>query len=83
MLQSEKVGLMAWSPLAGGLLSGKYGRGIQAEEGNRRTSFDFPPVNLERAYSRSAAQRRNKAADEHVPEPRCGHEGGRRWRLSR
>ena len=50
MLQSESLGLMVWSPLAGGLLSGKYGRGTEAEEGSRRTSFDFPPVNVERAY---------------------------------
>ncbi|MBT2336817.1 aldo/keto reductase [Variovorax paradoxus] len=50
MLQSESLGLMVWSPLAGGLLSGKYGRGTEAEQGSRRTSFDFPPVNVERAY---------------------------------
>ena len=50
MLKSEGVGLMVWSPLAGGLLSGKYGREQQAEEGSRRTKFDFPPVNKDRAY---------------------------------
>jgi aryl-alcohol dehydrogenase-like predicted oxidoreductase len=50
LLQSENVGLMVWSPLAGGLLSGKYGRNTQAEEGSRRVSFDFPPVNRDRAY---------------------------------
>ena len=50
MLKSEGVGLMVWSPLAGGLLSGKYGREQQAEEGSRRTTFDFPPVNKDRAY---------------------------------
>jgi len=50
MLQSEGVGLMVWSPLAGGLLSGKYGRDQQGEAGSRRTSFDFPPVNRERAW---------------------------------
>ncbi|HEY1229095.1 MAG TPA: aldo/keto reductase, partial [Ramlibacter sp.] len=50
MLRSEGVGLMVWSPLAGGLLSGKYGRDQQAEAGSRRTSFDFPPVNKERAW---------------------------------
>ncbi|BEP35626.1 aldo/keto reductase [Variovorax sp. V59] len=50
MLQSESLGLMVWSPLAGGLLSGKYGRGTEAEKGSRRASFDFPPVNVERAY---------------------------------
>ena len=49
-LNSENVGLLVWSPLAGGLLSGKYGRSIQPEEGSRRTTFDFPPVNLELAY---------------------------------
>lgn len=50
MLQSENVGLMVWSPLAGGLLSGKYGRDGKAEEGSRRIEFDFPPVNKDRAY---------------------------------
>jgi aryl-alcohol dehydrogenase-like predicted oxidoreductase len=53
MLQSERLGLMVWSPLAGGLLSGKYGRDVDAgaaEQGSRRTTFDFPPVNLARAY---------------------------------
>jgi aryl-alcohol dehydrogenase-like predicted oxidoreductase len=44
---------MVWSPLAGGLLSGKYrageGAGNSAEAGSRRQSFDFPPVNRERA----------------------------------
>ncbi|MET3389529.1 MULTISPECIES: aldo/keto reductase [Variovorax] len=50
LLRSENVGLMVWSPLAGGLLSGKYGRNTEAEKGSRRTNFDFPPVNVERAY---------------------------------
>ncbi|MEC9482634.1 MAG: aldo/keto reductase, partial [Halomonas sp.] len=50
MLASENLGLMVWSPLAGGLLSGKYTREGQAEAGSRRTTFDFPPVNEERAY---------------------------------
>jgi len=50
MLQSEGVGLMVWSPLAGGFLSGKYGRDQAGEAGSRRTAFDFPPVDKERAY---------------------------------
>lgn len=50
MLRSENVGLMVWSPLAGGLLSGKYGRDQQPEQGSRRTTFDFPPVHKERAF---------------------------------
>ena len=50
MLRSENVGLMVWSPLAGGLLSGKFDRHTEAEKGTRRATFDFPPVNRERAY---------------------------------
>jgi aryl-alcohol dehydrogenase-like predicted oxidoreductase len=50
MLKSENVGLMVWSPLAGGLLSGKYKRDGSASEQGRRTAFPFPPVNMERAY---------------------------------
>ena len=51
MLRSEEIALMVWSPLAGGLLSGKYGRDTKGEAGSRRTTFDFPPVNLERAWT--------------------------------
>lgn len=47
MLESENVGLMVWSPLAGGYLSGKY-EGPDVSEENRRAKFDFPPVNRER-----------------------------------
>ncbi|MDB5858538.1 MAG: aldo/keto reductase [Ramlibacter sp.] len=50
MLRSEGLGLMVWSPLAGGLLSGKYGRGQAGEAGSRRAEFDFPPVDKERAW---------------------------------
>lgn len=49
-LQSEQVGLMVWSPLAGGLLSGKFGPGARDPESARRTSFDFPPVDREEAW---------------------------------
>jgi len=50
MLKSEGLGLLVWSPLAGGLLSGKYGRDRQGEAGSRRTAFDFPPVDKDRAF---------------------------------
>lgn len=50
LLLDQKVGLLVWSPLAGGLLSGKYGRNIEGPEGSRRKNFDFPPVNLEKTY---------------------------------
>jgi aryl-alcohol dehydrogenase-like predicted oxidoreductase len=50
LIKAEKLGLMVWSPLAGGLLSGKYGRNRKGEDGSRRTTFDFPPVALDQAY---------------------------------
>lgn len=49
LLIDQKVGLMVWSPLAGGLLSGKYSRDTETKEG-RRVDFDFPPVNKEKAF---------------------------------
>lgn len=51
MLRSEGVGLLVWSPLAGGFLSGKYGRDVAGEQGSRRQTFDFPPVDKERGYA--------------------------------
>ena len=51
MLLSEAVGLMVWSPLSGGLLSGKYSRDMAAsDQGSRRVAFDFPPVDKGRAF---------------------------------
>lgn len=50
LLQDQKVGLMVWSPLAGGFLSGKYTRSGETEQGSRRVTFDFPPINKEKAY---------------------------------
>jgi len=56
MLESENIGLMVWSPLAGGYLSGKY-EGPEASEENRRAKFDFPPVNRERGSAVIAVMR--------------------------
>lgn len=50
LLEAERLGLMVWSPLAGGLLSGKYDREGNGPEGSRRATFDFPPVNKDRAF---------------------------------
>jgi len=50
LLKDQKVGLMVWSPLAGGLLSGKFSREGKGPEDARRAGFDFPPVNKERAF---------------------------------
>lgn len=43
LLASEKVGLMVWSPLAGGYLTGKYSDG-SGVEGARQAELDFPPI---------------------------------------
>jgi aryl-alcohol dehydrogenase-like predicted oxidoreductase len=41
----QGVGILVWSPLAGGLLSGKYRRGEQGPAGSRHlTDWDEPPV---------------------------------------
>lgn len=51
LLEAEKMGLLVWSPLAGGLLSGKFSRENQSPEGSRRSEFDFPIINKERAWN--------------------------------
>jgi aryl-alcohol dehydrogenase-like predicted oxidoreductase len=50
LLQDQQLGLMVWSPLAGGLLSGKFAPDNQGPEGARRASFDFPFVDKTRAF---------------------------------
>ena len=49
MLQDQGLGLLVWSPLAGGFLSGKFTRD-GGDEAARRAKFDFPPINKERAF---------------------------------
>ena len=49
MLTDQQLGLMVWSPLAGGLLSGKFARQTATPNDTRRVVFDFPPVNKEHA----------------------------------
>ena len=51
LLQDQKLALMVWSPLAGGLLSGKYqAADDKGPAGARRTTFDFPLVDKQRAF---------------------------------
>jgi aryl-alcohol dehydrogenase-like predicted oxidoreductase len=50
LLQDQRRGLLVWSPLAGGLLSGKYSRENQKPEDSRRSAFDFPLVDKERTW---------------------------------
>jgi aryl-alcohol dehydrogenase-like predicted oxidoreductase len=46
----QGLGVMVWSPLAGGLLSGKFTRNGAGPNDARRVAFDFPPVDRQRAY---------------------------------
>ncbi|HXA36889.1 MAG TPA: aldo/keto reductase [Steroidobacteraceae bacterium] len=51
LLEDQNLGLMVWSPLAGGLLTGKYkAADDKGPSGARRTTFDFPLVDKERAF---------------------------------
>jgi len=50
LAQDQRLGVMVWSPLAGGLLSGKYTEDAKGPEGARRTNFDFPLVDKPRAF---------------------------------
>jgi aryl-alcohol dehydrogenase-like predicted oxidoreductase len=51
LMTSEQVGLLIWSPLAGGFLGGKFGRDQKKPDGTRRASFNFPPVDETRGYA--------------------------------
>ena len=50
LVEDQGLGVMVWSPLAGGFLSGKFTRDKKGDNNSRRTAFDFPPVDKERAY---------------------------------
>ncbi len=50
MMLDQKIGLLVWSPLAGGFLTGKFTRAGASDNAARRSKFTFPPVNLEKGY---------------------------------
>ena len=58
LCQAEGVAILPWSPLAGGLLSGKFDPDKKGPADARRASFDFPPVNQERLPRVLAALRK-------------------------
>ncbi len=62
LAQEEGLGILPWSPLAGGLLSGKYKEGSAAPEDARRANFDFPIVDKPRAFACVEAMRPVAAA---------------------
>lgn len=45
----QGLAVLPWSPLAGGLLSGKFDMEKTGPAGARRTTYDFPPVDRVRA----------------------------------
>ena len=51
LANDQRLAILPWSPLAGGLLSGKFSRDSKGPEGSRRTTFDFPPIDRERAFN--------------------------------
>jgi aryl-alcohol dehydrogenase-like predicted oxidoreductase len=50
LANDQQLAILPWSPLAGGLLSGKFSRDGKGPAGSRRASFDFPPVDKDRAF---------------------------------
>ena len=51
LVEDQKLGLMIWSPLAGGYLSGKFRRNSLTPDESRRSTFDFPPLDKEKAFA--------------------------------
>ncbi len=50
LASDQRLAILPWSPLAGGFLTGKFSRAGQSPQGARRSSFDFPPIDRERAF---------------------------------
>jgi len=57
LANDQQLAILPWSPLAGGLLTGKFSRDGKGPEGARRASFDFPPVNRDRLFDCIEAMR--------------------------
>ncbi len=64
----QGLGLLAWSPLSGGLLSGKFDPDGRGPAEARRSSFDFPPVDRQRVANVLAVLR-EVAEEAHAPVP--------------
>ncbi len=50
LCREEGVGVLPWSPLSGGFLSGKYRRDNPNPEGARRSGFQFPPIDEDHGF---------------------------------
>lgn len=49
-VEDAGIGILVWSPLASGFLSGKYTRETPVPEDARRHKFQFPPIDVEKGY---------------------------------
>ncbi|MDV2998384.1 MAG: 1-deoxyxylulose-5-phosphate synthase YajO [Chroococcidiopsis sp. SAG 2025] len=49
-VEDTGIGVLVWSPLAGGFLSGKYTRENPTPEGARLNEFKLPPIDVEKGY---------------------------------
>lgn len=50
LVTAAGLGLVCWSPLAGGMLSGKFDRNSEVDKQARRMTLSFPPVDSDRTY---------------------------------
>ncbi len=66
LCQARGLAILPWSPLAGGLLSGKFDPEKKGPADARRASFDFPPVDMQRLPSVLGALRQVADADRHL-----------------
>ena len=60
------LGMLIWSPLAGGFLTGKYTREDPGGGGGRRAAFSVPPIDPDRGY-RAIDVLRQIADGHHLP----------------
>ncbi len=69
LAEDQGLAILPWSPLAGGLLSGKFDLDKPGPEGARRSTFDFPPVDraADEGGARSAARAVSQATGVSVP----------------
>ncbi len=50
LARDQRLAILPWSPLAGGFLTGKFSREGKTPQDARRSNFDFPPIDRERAF---------------------------------
>lgn len=67
MMQDAGIGLMVWSPLASGFLSGKYTRDNLKDQDNRLSGFDFLPLDKEWGFR--VVDKQREIAAEHGASP--------------